>query len=33
MIPAMAAVAKTNTIYGALIGISLLLHIFIPLSL
>ncbi|QGH34261.1 1,4-dihydroxy-2-naphthoate polyprenyltransferase [Gracilibacillus salitolerans] len=33
MIPAMVATAKTNTIYGALIGLSLLLQIFIPLPL
>ncbi|GAB2543880.1 1,4-dihydroxy-2-naphthoate polyprenyltransferase [Gracilibacillus alcaliphilus] len=31
MIPAMVAVAKTNTIYGLLIGISLLLQIIYPL--
>ncbi|MDX8044789.1 1,4-dihydroxy-2-naphthoate polyprenyltransferase [Gracilibacillus sp. S3-1-1] len=31
MIPAMATVAKLNTIYGALIGLSLLLQIIIPL--
>ncbi|MFC4387181.1 1,4-dihydroxy-2-naphthoate polyprenyltransferase [Gracilibacillus marinus] len=32
MIPAMAATAKTNTIYGALIGLSLLIHILFPFS-
>ncbi|WP_163579420.1 1,4-dihydroxy-2-naphthoate polyprenyltransferase [Gracilibacillus saliphilus] len=33
MIPAMVATAQTNTIYGALIGISLLLQILMPLPL
>ncbi len=33
MIPAMAATAKTNTFYGGLIGISLLLQILFPLTL
>lgn len=33
MIPAMVATAQTNTIYGALIGLSLLLQIIIPLPL
>ncbi|KAB8131829.1 1,4-dihydroxy-2-naphthoate polyprenyltransferase, partial [Gracilibacillus oryzae] len=33
MIPAMAATAKTNTIYGALIALSLIIHIIFPLSL
>ncbi|MCT2535853.1 1,4-dihydroxy-2-naphthoate polyprenyltransferase [Aquibacillus koreensis] len=32
MIPAMVATAKTNTIFGALLGISLLIQIFIPFS-
>lgn len=30
MIPAMAATAKTNTLYGALIGLSLLIQIILP---
>ncbi|MFC4404805.1 1,4-dihydroxy-2-naphthoate polyprenyltransferase [Gracilibacillus xinjiangensis] len=33
MIPAMAATAKTNTIYGALISLSLIIHVIYPLSL
>ncbi|SER99648.1 1,4-dihydroxy-2-naphthoate prenyltransferase [Gracilibacillus ureilyticus] len=33
MIPAMAATAKTNTIYGALIALSLIFHIIFPFSL
>ncbi|WP_090858068.1 1,4-dihydroxy-2-naphthoate polyprenyltransferase [Paraliobacillus sp. PM-2] len=32
-IPAMVATAQTNTIYGALLGLSLLIQIFIPFSL
>ncbi|WP_182201756.1 1,4-dihydroxy-2-naphthoate polyprenyltransferase [Paraliobacillus salinarum] len=32
-IPAMVATAQTNTIYGALLGFSLLIQIFIPFSL
>lgn len=32
MIPAMAATAKTNTIYGLLLGCSLLAHYFLPLN-
>ncbi|ENH97116.1 1,4-dihydroxy-2-naphthoate octaprenyltransferase [Gracilibacillus halophilus YIM-C55.5] len=33
MAPAMGATAKTNTMYGMLIGMSLLIHYFFPLSL
>ncbi|WP_117161801.1 1,4-dihydroxy-2-naphthoate polyprenyltransferase [Paraliobacillus sp. X-1268] len=33
MIPAMIATAQTNTIYGFLLGLSLLIQIFIPFSL
>ncbi|WP_240468578.1 1,4-dihydroxy-2-naphthoate polyprenyltransferase [Gracilibacillus sp. YIM 98692] len=33
MIPAMIATAKTNTFYGGLIGISLVLHIFFPFAI
>ncbi|GAA5417736.1 1,4-dihydroxy-2-naphthoate octaprenyltransferase [Paraliobacillus ryukyuensis] len=32
-IPGMVATAKTNTVYGALLGLSLLIQIFIPFSL
>lgn len=32
MLPAMIATAKTNTIYGLLLGVSLLLQLYIPIS-
>ncbi|MCP3028297.1 1,4-dihydroxy-2-naphthoate polyprenyltransferase [Halobacillus sp. A5] len=33
MMPAMKATAQTNTFYGLLLGLSLLLHLYIPLTL
>ncbi|MFC7063924.1 1,4-dihydroxy-2-naphthoate polyprenyltransferase [Halobacillus seohaensis] len=33
MMPAMKATAQTNTVYGILLGLSLLIHLYIPLTL